>query len=120
MQTPLQITMRDMQHSAALDERIREKASDLVASYGRISGCHVTVERVRRHQRQHQLFNVHIRLTLPRAEIAVNRNEHENIHVALRDTFNAARRRLEDYVHKHHDKEIAESVPQALESNEPS
>lgn len=110
--------MRDMQHSATLDEYIREKASKLEASYGRIIGCHVTVERVRRHQRQHQLFNVHIRLTLPRAEIAVNRNEHENIRVALRDTFNAARRKLEDYAHKHHDKEIAEHAPQVIESHE--
>lgn len=112
--------MRDMQHSATLDEHIRERASKLESSYGRISGCQVTIERVRRHEPQHQLFNVRIRLTLPRAEIAVNRNEHENIHVALRDTFNAARRRLEDYVHKHHDEETAEHVPQAFESNEQS
>jgi ribosome-associated translation inhibitor RaiA len=120
MQTPLQITMRDMQHSALLDERIREKATTLEKIYGRIIGCHVTVERVRRHQHQGQLFNVHVRVTLPQGEIAVNRKEHENIHVALRDTFDAARRRLEDYAHKHHDKAMAGHSLHRPDSSEPS
>ena len=91
MQTPLQITMRDMQHSATLDERISDNARKLEGCYERIIGCHVTVERVQRHQRQVQLFNVQIRLSAPGGEIEVNRNQHENIHVALRDTFDVAR-----------------------------
>ena len=120
MQLPLQITIRDMQTSVTLDQRIREKARKLEAIYSRIIGCHVTVERVQRHQRQGQLFNVHIRLTVPGGEIAVNRNEHEDIYVALRDTFDAARRRLEDYVLKQRDRDHGDHVPYVPEPGEPS
>ena len=118
MQTPLQITMRDVQHSATLDEGISDKARKLEACYERIIGCHVTVERVQRHQRQGQLFNVHIRLGVPGSEIEVNRNQHENIHVALRDTFDVARRMLENYAHKQRAKDKGGHAPLIWESSE--
>ena len=78
----------------------------------------MTVERVQRHQRQGQLFNVHIRLSVPGGEIEVNRNQHENIHVALRDTFDAARRMLEDYAHKQRAKDKGGHAPLIPESSE--
>jgi ribosome-associated translation inhibitor RaiA len=118
MQSPLQITFRDIQTSLTLEQRIREKASKLDAIYSRIIACHVMVERVQRHQRQGQLFNVHIRLTVPGGEIAVNRNEDEEIYVALRETFDAARRRLEGYVRKQIDKDHGDHAPRTPESGE--
>lgn len=120
MQKPLQITMRDMQHSAQVDEHIREKASKLEDGFGRIIGCHVTVERIGRHQHQGQLFSVHIRVNLPRSEIVVSRKENENIYLALRDAFDAARRSLDDYAQKHHDKATCEHVPHLSDPNETS
>ena len=105
MQTPLQITMRDVQISAMLEKRIREKVGKLAMVYTRIIGCDVTVERIQRRQHQGQLFNVHIRLSVPGGAIAVSRNEHENIYIALRDTFDAVRRKLADYANKQQDRD---------------
>ena len=51
-----------------------------------------------RHKRQGKQFSVHIGVRVPGGEIAVTREHDEDVHVALRDAFDAARRRLEDYV----------------------
>jgi ribosomal subunit interface protein len=112
MQTPLQITMRDVKTSAMLEKRIREKVSKLEKVYTRLLGCDVTVERVQRRQHQGQLFNVHILLSVPGGSIAVSRNEHESIYIALRDTFDAVRRKLADYANKQQDRSHnADSLP---------
>lgn len=52
MQIPLQIAVRDMPHSEALDERIRAKAAKLAEFHPNITSCRVTVEQSRKH---HQL-----------------------------------------------------------------
>jgi ribosomal subunit interface protein len=102
MQLPLQITFRHMESSPALEERIRERAEELERFFGRVMSCHVVVEC--RHPRRHQgnLFQVRIDLRVPGHEIVVGRDPgadhaHEDPYVALRDAFDAARRRIEDY-----------------------
>ena len=42
-------------------------------------------------------FNVRLDITVPGKELVVNREADEDVYVALRDAFNAARRQLEDY-----------------------
>lgn len=102
MQLPLQITFRHMDHSPALEERIRQRAEELDQFFDRITSCRVVVEcRHPRHQ-QGKLFEVRIDLTVPGAEIVVGRDcgvnhAHEDAHVAVRDAFDAARRQLEDH-----------------------
>ena len=102
MQLPLQITFRHMEHSPALEERIRQRAEELDQFFDRITSCRVVVEcRHPRHQ-QGKLFEVRIDLTVPGAEIVVGRDRgvnhaHEDAHVAVRDAFDAARRQLEDH-----------------------
>lgn len=102
MQVPLQITFRHMDTSPALEARIRQRAQELEHFYNRITSCHVTVES-RRRQRQGNLFEVRIDLVVPGREIVVGRERgvnhaHEDAHVAVRDAFDAARRRIEDHV----------------------
>ncbi|MCC6610575.1 MAG: ribosome-associated translation inhibitor RaiA [Burkholderiales bacterium] len=97
MQTELQITVRDMEHSAALDERIRDKARKLEQVYPRVQSCRVVLEAPHRHKQQGKLFTVRVDLTVPGRAIVVNRDHHEDVYVALRDAFNAARRQLEAY-----------------------
>ena len=102
MQVPLQITFRHMDTSPALEARIRQRAQELEHFYNRITSCHVTVES-RRRQRQGNLFEVRIDLVIPGREIVVGRERgvnhaHEDAHVAVRDAFDAARRRIEDHV----------------------
>jgi len=97
MQLPLQITFRDIPHSPAIEARIRKKAEKLESCYERIMGCRVVVETPQRHKHQGKLYQVRIDLTVPGAELVVNHNLNEDVYVALRDAFDAARRQLEDY-----------------------
>jgi ribosomal subunit interface protein len=109
MQIPLQISYRGMQSSAAIDAAVREKAAKLEQFHARIMSCRVVIEQPGRHQQQGKQFVVHIDLTVPGGEIAVNRDHHEDVYVALRDAFDAARRKLEDFAReqrgdvKHHE-----------------
>lgn len=101
MQVPLQITFRHMESSPALEARIRQRAQELEHFFDRITACHVTVES-RHRQRQGNLFEVRVDLVLPGQEIVVGRDRgvnhaHEDAHVAVRDAFDALRRRLEDH-----------------------
>jgi ribosomal subunit interface protein len=102
MQIPLQITVRHMAHSVALDARIREDATKLEEFYRGIIGCHVVVEEQGRHQQQGRWFNVRIALRVPGHELIVNRDHDEDVYVALRDAFASLTRRLEDVARRQH------------------
>ena len=97
MQIPLQITIRDMPTSAVLEDHIREKAAKLEHFYPALVGCRVVVELPHKHKQHGKLFNVRIDLTVPGSEIVINRDQSEDVYVALRDAFDAANRKLEDY-----------------------
>lgn len=97
MQRPLQIVIRDMPPSEAVETHIREKVEKLESFYPHIIGCRVTVEMAGKHKHQGRLFNVRLDITAPGSELVVNRDLHEDIYVALRDAFDAAKRQLEDY-----------------------
>jgi len=100
MQIPLQITIRDVDHSEALETRIRNKVAKLEEFSKNIISCRVVVEVPHKHHHQGKQFNVRIDISVPGSEIVVNRDHAEDVYVALRDTFDAAKRRLEDYARK--------------------
>ena len=60
----------------------------------------MVVEVPHKHHHQGQQFNVRIDIGVPGSEIVVNRDHAEDIYVALRDAFDAAKRQLEDYARK--------------------
>ncbi len=98
MQIPLQITIRDMAHSDALDARIREKVAALERLQPRITSCRVTVgEASRRPDRQ---YEVHVDVRIPgHGEIVATRPHAHDVYVALRDAFDAVTRQLEEASH---------------------
>jgi ribosomal subunit interface protein len=98
MQIPLQITFHGLQHSDAVYNAIREKATKLEQYYDRITSCRVVLELNARHKRQGKQYAVRIQLKVPGGEIAVTREHDEDLQVALHDAFDDARRRLEDHV----------------------
>lgn len=97
---PLQIAFRDMAHSDAVAQAVREKADKLELFCDRISSCRVTVGMIQKHRRQGKLFNIRVDITVPGSEIVVNRDRDEDVYVAIRDAFDHARRRLEDYARR--------------------
>jgi len=100
MQIPLQITIRGVEHSEALDAHIRDKSGKLEEFFDHITSCRVVVELPHKHQHQGRQFNVRIDIGVPGSEIVVNRDHAEDVYVALRDAFDSAKRRLEDYARK--------------------
>jgi ribosomal subunit interface protein len=95
MQVPLQITVRDMAHSEALDERIRGKAAKLSEFDPNITSCRVTVEESGKHHRQGRQFAVGIDVRVPGKELVASRSD-EDVYVALRDAFDAMKRQVEE------------------------
>jgi ribosomal subunit interface protein len=89
---------------------VREKAAKLEQFHPRIMSCRVVIEQPAQHQRQGKEFVVRVDLKVPGGEVAVSRDHHEDVYVALRDAFDAARRKLEDFAReqrgdvKHHEK----------------
>ena len=100
MEIPLQITSRNIDLTEAIEAEIRKKAGKLDQFYDRITRCRVVVDSPHRHNKQGKLYNVNITMTVPGGEIIVKRTPHEDLYVAIRDSFNAARRKLEDFARK--------------------
>lgn len=105
MDIPLQITFRNMDRSPTVEDRVRERAERLEKVYDHITSCRVVVEAPERRRHKGKLFHVRIELGVPGTELVVNRHPrdkhaHEDVYVAVRDAFDAARRRLEDYVRR--------------------
>lgn len=123
MQTDPQIIFRDVDASPAINDRIAREIEKLDSAHDRITSCRVTVERAHHHGRKGHEFRVAIDLELPGRHIVVNRkpgdiNAHEDLSVAVRDSFLAARRQLEElgriragvHVKAHPEKHIGEVV----------
>lgn len=105
MQTQPTVTFDDI----PIDEQVRDAAlehiDELEEFHGRITGCHVVIAQPHRHRRSGRLWSVRVDVIVPGADVVVNRDHprdhaHEDVHVALRDAFLAARRRLEDHARR--------------------
>jgi ribosomal subunit interface protein len=100
MKIPLQITVRNLDLTEAFKEEIQKKAEKLDKFYDQIMRCRVVVEVPHRHSREGILYKVHIHMTVPGTELAVERELADDLEVAIRDAFDAARRKLEDFARK--------------------
>jgi ribosomal subunit interface protein len=100
MEIPLQVSFHGIRQSDALYNAIREKAEKLDRYYAHIMGCHVVLELAGKHKRKGKLLCARIDLKVPGGEIVVTKEHDEDVQIALREAFDAARRRLEDYGRK--------------------
>lgn len=105
MPFPLTIKFRDMEPSPATEEFIRHWVSKLETVYDRIERCEVVIERPHQHHHQGQRYHVRVAVAVPGPDIQASRDHaldgaHEDLRVAIRDAFRAARRQLEDHVRR--------------------
>lgn len=102
MTIPIKITFRNMDPSAAVEARIREQAEKLEQFDARLHWCNAVVESAGKHKRKGRLYKVTLNLGLPGKTLQVNRAgpenaAHSDIYVAIRDSFDAATRQIEDF-----------------------
>lgn len=106
MQVPLQITFRNMESSEIIEADIRKQIDRLTGHHPQIISCHVIVEAPAAHRQKGGLFKTSIDVTCPEGKFVVNREppaqhkQSKDVHVSLRDAFNAMERQLEEYVDK--------------------
>lgn len=124
MRIPMEITFRHMEPSPALEARIREKAEKLDRFYEHVMALRVAVEAPHEHKSQGRLFHVRIDMTVPGGELVVSKGHHhqsqahEDVYVALRDAFDVAKRRLEEYSRQQRGDVKSHSKPLAVATGE--
>ncbi|HWD58343.1 MAG TPA: HPF/RaiA family ribosome-associated protein [Stellaceae bacterium] len=105
MTVPLQITFRDLPHSSAVETQIRERAENLQRVFDRLTACRVIVEGRHRPQRAGRVAHLCIELSVPGRTITIGRGaaeleSHDDVFVAVRAAFDAARRRLDRHAQR--------------------
>ena len=96
MRVPIQITVLNLPHSAALEARARKLAEKLERFHRHIVSCRVGIEELRRHRSRGRLFHVRVDLRIPGKEIVSNHRHDKDPYLAVRDAFLSLRRQLED------------------------
>ncbi len=103
METPPDISFRDVEPSDMHRDKIREEIEKLERYFDRITGCRVVVDRPHKHADHGDQYRVGIRLSVPTKQLVVNRDPSEredrpSLDAAISDAFQAMRRQLEQYV----------------------
>lgn len=96
MKQPLDIRFIGMERSEAVEAAARAKAEKLDRFRPDIMACRVTIELASRHRHQGRGFAVRVDVTVFGHELSVNRVQHEDVYVALRDAFDDMKRQLQD------------------------
>lgn len=124
---PLQITFKNLPPSEVVESHIRTAAEKLNTFYDQIMSCRVVVELPHKRHHKGKRYHVRIDVTVPGAEFVVKRSPrlmtdrptrfckapdeaapeesrelskyapHEEFQLSIRDAFDAARRKLQDY-----------------------
>jgi putative sigma-54 modulation protein len=108
MQVPIQVAFHGLDHSDAVETRVREKVSKLEQFCSDMIRCRVTIEKHHKNTSAQHLkgepYHITIDVTVPGDELIVKRDpkfdnvhDHEDIQVALRDAFQAMERQLKEY-----------------------
>jgi cold shock CspA family protein/ribosome-associated translation inhibitor RaiA len=103
MAMPLEVVFHNVARSPAVEEAVREHSTKLEQIEPNVTSCRVTIEAPHKSHQQGNLFSVRIDLRYPGGETLASRapgahHAHEDVYVALRDAFKAARRQLQDHV----------------------
>ncbi len=106
MQTPLEIEFNGVEKSDALEAKITEKFNKLSRHFSRMTSGRVVVAKPHRHSKGANPFLIKIEVGVPgQPPVLISSardddREHEDIQIALRDAFDAAKRRLDELAAK--------------------
>lgn len=94
---PVQITLKDVPGSKAIEQQIRKRARKLAQFYKRITSCHVVIAVPQKHKHKGKLFTLRIAVNVPGKELVVSKKQNQDLYLAIRDSFNALERQIENY-----------------------
>lgn len=121
MKVPPEIVFEGMESSAAVRARVEREVSKLERLHDRITSCRIVVEAPGHGKAKGGLYRVRVRMLTPdggeiKAERHSDQNHaHEDVYVAIRDAFSAARRQLQSRAHRRRgDVKAHEAPPQGI------
>lgn len=99
----LKIQYMGIRESDTVSAAIWDYVEHLERLSNQIMSCHVLISRPARKKHKGSIYHIKIRLHLRGTDIIIDRDKenntsHEDVYVALRDAFDAAKRKVEDYV----------------------
>ena len=105
MQEPLQIAFHNLDPSPALEAEIRERFGRLEKLCDRLTGARVSVEALHNQHRSGNIYEAHIDMRVPGAELVVSHAPHKakeryayvDAHASVREAFQAAERQLKKF-----------------------
>jgi ribosomal subunit interface protein len=118
MELPLQITFHNLERSDAVEANVRSRVGNLERFCDSIIGCRVTVESRHHHHARGRHFLIRIEVTVPGNTLVADRHpeghhSYTDLYVAIRDTFDAMRRQLEDFERRRQGQAKAYDAPAA-------
>ncbi len=100
-----QVVFRGIDHSDAVEEAVHKRVEKLERFSDQIQSLRVTLESPHNHQHKGKVYHVGVEAFIPNHDIVVNheqhdKHSHEDIYVAIRDTFDAAERQIKEFYDK--------------------
>lgn len=105
MESSYQLSYRNMTSSKAIEQNINKKLEKLHQVCNKITHCNVMIEAPHEHSVKGKHYHIRLDISVPGNEIVVNRHPtkhaaHEDIYVAIRDAFDAAKRQLRSFMQR--------------------
>ena len=105
MDVPLEIAFHNLESSAAVETRVRERVAKLEKLFPRLVACRVVVEAPHRQHQKGNIFRVRIEMSVPGDDLVVSKEPNRaqdrfadpDVYVVLKDAFDTAERMLKDY-----------------------
>ncbi len=116
MQTPAEIVWHNLDRSPSVEAKVRERVRRLGKFFDRIIGCHVVIEAPHQRHRTGNAYEVRLEVTVPQSVLTIDRKPgddraHADIHVAVRDAFDAMERKLRRWKEQHSGRPEVEQAP---------
>ncbi len=100
-----QVVFRGIDHSQAVEDAVQKRAEKLERFSDQILGLRVTLESPHNNHHKGKVYHVGVEAFIPNHDIVVNheqhdKHSHEDIYVAIRDSFDAVERQIKDFYEK--------------------
>lgn len=96
----VEVVPHDVVITPEVQEYLQQRVGRLPEFYDRILSSRVVLRGETRHHQTGGPFSVHLYIDVPQRVVTVTRQQRDNLHVAIREAFDAAQRQLQDLARK--------------------